>query len=186
LSGVPAVTFRAATAADADGVAALHADSWRRYYRGAYADSFLDGDVLPDRRRVWSRQLARPRPDHVTILAGADAKILGFVHVALDDDRQWGSLLDNLHVTHGSHRRGIGSALLGRAAQAVVERAATGSMYLWVLEQNTAAQAFYAAHGGRFAERDLVESPGGVPGRLQGHPVKLRYVWTDAREVTRG
>jgi hypothetical protein len=28
----------------------LHADSWRRHYRGAYADAFLDGDVLADRR----------------------------------------------------------------------------------------------------------------------------------------
>jgi hypothetical protein len=33
--GASAVSFRAAAAADADSVAALHADSWRRYCRGA-------------------------------------------------------------------------------------------------------------------------------------------------------
>jgi GNAT superfamily N-acetyltransferase len=184
--GVSAVSFRAAAAADADSVAALHADSWRRYYRGAYADAFLDGDVLADRRTAWSGRLAMHGPASITILAEAGAEIAGFVHLVLDEDERWGSLLDNLHVTHARQGHGIGSALIGRAAQAVVDRATTGSMYLWVLEQNTAAQAFYAAHGGRSAERALVESPGGVPGRLNGHPAKLRYVWPDARGLLRG
>ncbi len=37
---------------DAEQVAALHADSWRRHYRGAYADSYLDGDVVAERMQV--------------------------------------------------------------------------------------------------------------------------------------
>ena len=181
---MPAVTFRAACAADAGGIAALHADSWRRYYRGAYADAFLDGDVLADRRVVWSGRLAAQGPGTITILAEADGEIRGFVHVVLDDDERWGSLVDNLHVTHTRHRSGIGSGLITRAAQGVTDRGATTSMYLWVLEQNTAAQAFYAAHGGSCAERAFVQSPGG-PGRLNGRPVKLRYAWVDARRVLR-
>jgi GNAT superfamily N-acetyltransferase len=179
------LSFRAAGAADADSVAALHADSWRRHYRGAYADAFLDGDVLADRRAVWSRRLTVPRPDSITILAEADAEIVGFVHLVLDDDERWGSLVDNLHVTNARQRHGIGSALITRAAQAVVDGGATGSMYLWVLEQNTAAQAFYAAHGGKSAERALVHAPGGLPGRLDGSPACLRYAWPDARDLLR-
>ena len=58
-------------------------------------------------------------------------------------------------------------------------------MYLWVLEQNNAAQAFYAAQGGRSAERAFVQSPGGLPGRLNGSPAKLRYVWPDAARLAR-
>jgi ribosomal protein S18 acetylase RimI-like enzyme len=182
---VSAVSFRAAAAADADAVAALHADSWRRYYRGAYADAFLDGDVLADRRAVWSRLLAVQGPDRITILAEANAEIAGFVHLVLDDDEQCGSLVDNLHVTCARQRNGVGSALITRAAQAVVDRGTTASMYLWVLEQNTAAQSFYAAHGGRPAERAFVQSPGCVPGRLNGRPAKLRYVWPDVRDLSR-
>lgn len=45
---------------DAERVALLHADSWRRHYRGAYSDSFLDGDVVADRLSVWSVRLAGP------------------------------------------------------------------------------------------------------------------------------
>jgi len=39
------VGFRPARASDSEAIAALHADSWRRHYRGAYSDAFLDGDV---------------------------------------------------------------------------------------------------------------------------------------------
>lgn len=45
--------FRPALATDAAAIAELHADSWRRHYRGAYGDSYLDGDVGADRAAVW-------------------------------------------------------------------------------------------------------------------------------------
>jgi GNAT superfamily N-acetyltransferase len=188
--GLSTVSFRTAVAADADGVAALHADSWRRHYRGAYADAYLDGDVLTDRRTLWSSRLATPGTNRLTILAEAEAEarsgIVGFVHVVLDDDERWGSLVDNLHVTRGRQRHGVGTALLTRAARAVRDQGATAAMYLWVLEQNTAAQDFYAAHGGKPAERGFAQSPGDVPGRLNGRPAKLRYVWPDVRDLLRG
>src|SRR5437868_931442 len=129
------VSFRAATTVDADRVAPLHAESWRRHYRGAYADAFLDGDVLADRRASWSRRLASPGPERVTIVAesgGEGSGLAGLVHVVLDDDERWGSLVDNLHVARAWQRHGIGSALMFRAARAVVDGAATGTMYLWV------------------------------------------------------
>ena len=34
--------YRAAGPDDAPAIATLHADSWRRHYRGAFADAFLD------------------------------------------------------------------------------------------------------------------------------------------------
>ncbi len=52
-------------------------------------------------------------------------------------------------------------------------------MYLWVLEQNTNAQGFYAAMGGARVEKSLVDPPGGVPDRLNGTPGKLRIAWAD-------
>ena len=46
--------YRQAAASDAAAIASLDADSWRRHYRGASLDSYLDGDVLADRRTVWA------------------------------------------------------------------------------------------------------------------------------------
>ena len=80
------LVVRQAIADDADVVAALHAESWRRSYRGIYSDSFLDGDVLSDRRHVWARRLAASVPTHFTLVAELDGVIVGFIYVVLDND----------------------------------------------------------------------------------------------------
>jgi GNAT superfamily N-acetyltransferase len=176
--------FRSADAGDAEQIAVLHTDSWRRHYRGAYADSFLDGDITTDRRSVWSARLAAPAGT-ATILAELAGRPVGFVHVVLDHDPSWGSLVDNLHVAHGWQRNGIGAELLTRAAAAVTDRAAGNAMYLWVLEQNVAAQRFYRASAATCVETVLVSPPGGDPARLNGTPRKLRMTWSDATDAVR-
>jgi len=57
-------------------------------------------------------------------------------------------------------------------------------LYLWVLEQNSAARASYEALGAAFAGRGPVGSPGGGPGPLHGNPFKLHYAWGDAAALT--
>jgi ribosomal protein S18 acetylase RimI-like enzyme len=173
------VRFRAAHAGDAERVAELHAASWRRHYRGGYADSYLDGDVLADRRAVWSSRLTHPAGS-VTVLAEDADGLAGFVHVVLDEDDVWGSLVDNLHVALPHQGSGIGTALLARAAEGIIDRAAGPATYLWVLEQNTSAQRFYRSRGGACVEKALVPPPGGVPTRLNGAPAMLRIAWPDA------
>lgn len=176
------VRLRAAGRDDAETVALLHAESWRKHYRGAYADSFLDGDVFDDRRSVWSSRLAAP-VNTVTVLAEDDTGPVGFVHVAFDADHRWGSIIDNLHVAPRRQRAGVGTALLTRAADAVTEQATGRAVHLWVLEQNTLAQGFYRAMGGTCVESALVAPPGGVPARLIGSPKKFRFAWADAASV---
>lgn len=175
--------LRSAKASDAAAIAALHADSWRRHYRDAYSDAFLDGDVVADRLAVWTTRLDNPVSGTSTVIAEAGDRLIGFVHTAFDEDPTWGALLDNLHVVHDHKRRGIGSRLLTASARAAVERG-TG-LYLWVLERNVDARGFYRAHGSRCVERRLTPAPGGVVSRLNGSPVSLRYAWTDPAGVPR-
>ena len=178
-SDAGAIVYRPATARDADAIAALHADSWRRNYRGAYSDSYLDGDLLGDRRAVWAARLAADAPDRRTIVAEIGGRVAGFAHVVFDDHPVWGALLDNLHVVHDRKRRGIGVLLMDRVARAVVQERPGSRLFLWVLEQNESAHAFYESLGGRCVERELVPAPGGDPSRLAGTPASLRYVWFD-------
>src|SRR4051794_35446876 len=159
-----APTFRPAGPADAPAVAQLHAQSWRRHYRGAYSDAFLDGDVAADRVAVWTERLREPDPGRCTILA-EEGGLVGFANTVLDDDPTWGALLDNLHVADGHKRRGIGSRLLEMTAEAVIERPGESGLYLWVLEQNVEARAFYDARGGRRVGRHLASPPGGIASR---------------------
>ncbi len=175
--------FRPARPDDAESIAALHAASWRRHYRGAYADSFLDGDIDSDRRGVWVARLAAAAMSE-TVLAEQGDRLVGFVHVMLDHDPRWGSLVDNLHVAHDQHRAGIGTRLMVQAAAGVTRRAAGPALYLWVLEQNERAQRFYRACGATCVEMATVPPPGGDPARLNGTPRCYRMAWPDAAQLT--
>ena len=173
------VHYRLTRASDAHAVAALHADSWQRHYRGAYSDAFLDGDVVAERAAVWTQRLTDPQAGQLTIVAESAGLLVGFVHTVLDADPVWGALVDNLHVDYQQKRRGSGSRLMGEAAQIVTRQRPGAGLYLWVLEQNVAAQGFYEAKGGVCVERGLTQAPGGVPAHLNGAPIKLRYAWSD-------
>jgi GNAT superfamily N-acetyltransferase len=178
-----AARFRKAGPGDAEAVARLHADSWRRHYRGAYADAYLDGDIMAERLAVWSGRLAAAAGTATLLAEDQDSgESLGFVHVVLDHDPEWGSLVDNLHVTAARQRTGLGRALLGRAAREAAARADSPALYLWVLEQNRPAQAFYAAMGGTHAGTAPVEPPAGDPQRLNGSPSKYRIAWQKAAD----
>ncbi len=163
-----------ATERDVEAIADLHADSWRRNYRGAYLDSYLDGDVLADRRAVWTDRLTQPSTNHFTLVAERERETVGFAHTILDDDPAWGALLENLHVAPDLKRRGTGTRLMSETAREVLGRRRLSGLYLWVLEQNTPAQGFYEARGGTSVERTV---RGPFPGG--GTAVGLRYAWSD-------
>jgi len=177
--GALGLHIRQAQIQDAPPIARLHAESWRRHYRGAYADGYLDGDVVADRLDAWTQRLASDVPSRVTLGAWSDGDLIGFVHVELDGEAPWGALVDNLHVDRSAQRRGAGSRLMAAAAGAVLARRPGAGLYLWVLAQNRDAQAFYAARGGRLADTRPVPPPGGVDARLCGQPLVIRVVWPD-------
>ena len=179
MSNPSAPRFRTAVPADAEAVAALHTDSWQRHYRVAFTDAYLDGEVPQQQRRRWTKRLAAPDPRARTILAELDGNVVGFAHTVLGDDPTWGALLDNLHVQYGLKRHGIGTRLLALTAQTVLAETPESGLYLWVLEQNTGARAFYTARGGECVERDPVEPPHGDPTKLKGNPFGLRFAWRD-------
>ena len=174
----PGLHFRMAHPDDIHAVALLHADSWQRHYRGAYSDAFLDGEAPQYLARLWTERLAEPESQTCTLLAETgDAMLVGFAHTILDQDPGWGCLVDNLHVRYDVKRQGTGSRLLALTAEWVRNRSSVRGLHLWVLEQNTAAQAFYSAQGGTCVERAAVPPPGGDPARLQGQPCGLRMAW---------
>ncbi|MGH9918991.1 MAG: GNAT family N-acetyltransferase [Nitrososphaerales archaeon] len=99
--------IRLAQAADAPPIAKLHADSWRRHYRGTYSDSYLDGDLDADRLAVWIKRLSHSARDRFTLVAEHQARLIGFAHVVLDTDSTWGALVENLHVSRSCQRSGV-------------------------------------------------------------------------------
>lgn len=174
-----AIRYRRAAASDADAVAGLHADSWRRNYRGAYRDSYLDGDVFNDRLSVWGDRLEHRHPQAHTIVADDDGTVVGFSHTILRHHPTWGALLENLHVRHDMAGRGIGSRLMAEAAAVVLDAPPVTAIHLTVLAQNVAAQKFYRARGGTWVEeRTAGPFPGG------GTAPAYCFAWPDPTALT--
>lgn len=164
--------IRLATPADALTVADLHTRSWQTAYRGIMSDAYLDQIAPTERREVWSRKLSADTPaERAVLLAEYEGCAQGFICVVADQDRRWGSFIDNLHMVPDRHGRGGGRQLLEAAAAWLIARGALRPVYLWVLEPNAGARAFYRRMGAVEAETGLRDTPEGlkVPG--------FRCVW---------
>lgn len=180
MPGPDEVRFRAAEPSDAKAIAALHADSWQRHYRIAYSDHFLDDEAEQYLLDLWTGRFAEGSLARHTVLAEQGDRLIGLAHSVLDDHPEWGALLDNLHVVYDRKRNGVGTRLLSRAAQRVLAERPGQGLYLWVLEKNVNARAFYAARGGTIVESRSILPPGGDQGRLApGQPQGLRCYWPD-------
>jgi ribosomal protein S18 acetylase RimI-like enzyme len=182
--GAMNTALRSASAADADAIANLHAESWRATYRGAYPDAYLDGPVFEDRRSVWRERLAHPPTNqHVIVVVGDDVivadptivgpPVLGFICVLGDDDSAYGSYIDNLHVAPHLKRSGIGIQLMREAAAWLVAGYPSLGVYLGVSKTNENARRFYEALGAR--DDGCIEKPTPAGGTSPVH----RYTWPD-------
>jgi ribosomal protein S18 acetylase RimI-like enzyme len=165
------IEYRAATATDAEAIASLHALSWRENYRGAFLDSFLDGDLPAERLQVWRERLARPAANQLVQLAVDGANLVGFVCAYGAHDPQWGSLIDNLHVAGVAMRMGIGSSLMRQAGEWLAREHPDLPVYLLVLAVNAPARRFYERLGAQNAGESMMETHGGSMTR------SCRYVW---------
>jgi GNAT superfamily N-acetyltransferase len=172
------VHYRAALRADTERIALLHADSWKRTYRGSYRDTFLDGDVVTNRLEAWSSRLAHDREDQFVYVAETDSELLGFVCVFGNEDRTWGSLIDNLHVFRECQRTGLGTSLMRAAGTWLTSRYPESGVYLWALEANERAHRFYERLGAVHAETAQLVVAGG------GTPPTRRYVWPRPEVLT--
>ena len=168
--------IRPATPKDAEGIAALHVNSWRETYRGLLPDPLLDGLSIGVRSSQWYKLLVTPKGPLVFI-DETDGELTGFIAGAarreqlLTQDAE----ISALYVARKAQRHGIGTALMRRLATSLRERH-MASLCVWVLRENQGARKFYQAMGGReVGERQE---------NLGGHDfVELAYGWDNIDEV---
>jgi len=144
---------------DQHAIADLHARSWQVSYRGMMSDEFLDGGVLENRKQTWEKRFSQPHPGMKVILAEEGGRLLGFSCLYLEKDPVYGTLLDNLHVDKAFQRQGTGRLLMQSSAEWVVRQAPGRPLFLWVLEKNQQAIAFYEGLNGKRGERTLGPHP---------------------------
>jgi len=168
------ITYRAAGAADAATIAAIHTQSWRDAYAGILDPDFLAGPIEDDRLELWTAALGNPPQGMLVETAVEEGRgLVGFICAHRNADPRWGSWIDNLHVSPDMRGRKIGEALLRRAVELLREQKAEGGLFLWVFEANTAGLRFYERLGGRVVE----QTPSRIP--AANGKISLRVHWPD-------
>lgn len=138
---------RPATEDDLEAVGALHALSRRQ----AYAD-LIPADALAaitDEAMIaeWRTGMAHSTEDHRVVVAVLDdGTVVGFSMITVRAEQ---AELNAIHVHPDQHGAGVAGALL-EAVLGIMRDAGCTSTYLWVLDGNERAQAFYRRTGWTF------------------------------------
>ncbi|ALX65706.1 GNAT family N-acetyltransferase [Microbacterium sp. XT11] len=143
------LTIREARPSDADGIAAVHVRAWRAAYRGLVAQDVLDGLLISERAEGWRDVLAQPLPTGLgTFVAERGGEIVAWVSIGAgrDDDRLLDGEVYGLYADPSAWSTGAGHALLEDAERRLAD-AGHARAYLWVLDGNERADAFYERHG---------------------------------------
>lgn len=174
-----APTIRAALGSDADAIAVLHVDVWRRTYRDLAPPAAYDALDFAARRRSWEANLAAQRPDAVTLVAEKDNTLAGFAHGGAPGNDAFGGRgeVKYLYVATAFARQGIGRMLLATLAARLADLGYRG-IGLGVVVGNDPALAFYRALGGQVIGRYA------DPGPLWRSDNHL-CAWDDARMLAR-
>ncbi|CAB3786993.1 hypothetical protein LMG28688_02387 [Paraburkholderia caffeinitolerans] len=171
----PALTLRPATTADAPLLAAMHAASWQSTYCDLLPAAFLEQEVDTERAAYWRARMVAPGEDRRLVLIAElgdqpeSRTPVGFVCAERQPGSPWGALLDNLHALPGHQGIGVGKRLM-QAAQAWARAQGESRLYLYVLEGNESAIAFYERQGWQYS--------GAEPDHMGGIDITaLRYVY---------
>ena len=151
---------------DAEEVGRVHVRVWQEAYAGLMPAAYLDSLDPDEFAAHWRERLLAPRDGVRHWLARDEAGIVGLATSgpARDDHAPTPWQLYAINVLARGHGTGVGSALLDAA---LGDRAA----YLWVVEGNHRAIAFYRKHG--FTDdgvRDLLPETGTPEVRMSRPP----------------
>jgi ribosomal protein S18 acetylase RimI-like enzyme len=135
-------TLAPITVDDVDEVSVVHVRVWQEAYPGLMPAAYLDG-LDPDAfAQSWRERLAAPGEGVRNWLARDPAGVVGIATSgpARDEDAPTDWQLYAINVLARGHGTGVAAALLDAA---LGDRPA----YLWVVEGNDRAVAFYRKHG---------------------------------------
>lgn len=135
--------FREASFEDHQHIAKLHAKSWKENYKGLVSDQYLKREVESERLSTWKNRLNKPADNQYVLLAYEAEQLAGFICVYGKNNKEYGSIIDNLHVDSLFKGKGIGTKLIAQASLWLQEHFNDSGVYLEVLAGNAKAISFY-------------------------------------------
>ena len=150
--------LRPATLADAPGIAQVHVDSWAAAYRELMPPEAIASRPVDVRIAQWSEWLEQHEPGSIWV-AEVQGQVCGFVSggpTRGEWQRQAPGEIYALYLMPGAFGQGLGRLLF---EQMRTELAARGfeRHWVWVLETNLKARAFYEKMGGVWAAQSEIQ-----------------------------
>ncbi|MDM7990983.1 GNAT family N-acetyltransferase [Arthrobacter sp. zg-Y877] len=140
-------SIRRAAPGDAEDFVSVHLQSWRESYAHVLGEEVFqrreaDRSAAVEYRRAALAQQASDPAIRNWLAHSEDGRLLGFASAgpARDSDVEVPLELWSIYVLAEAYGTGVGQALLEHALE-------TDPAYVWVLEDNVRAQAFYRRNG---------------------------------------
>lgn len=153
--------IRFATIEDVSAISALHASSWSSTYNTVLSPDYLRHKVPAERRTVWQERLATPKKNQIVLVAEEARDVIGFACVFVAEHAEWGSYLDNLHISQLHQGQGAGKKLLQCVAHLCAQGSLAQGLYLSVNQANHRAQKFYLSLGAYNRQSSIWSAPDG-------------------------
>ncbi|MCP4470917.1 MAG: GNAT family N-acetyltransferase [Gammaproteobacteria bacterium] len=160
---------------DTDAIAALHATSWRKFYKGILPESYLAAEIETERYQFWYRKLADLPGDELVLTARSGGALTGFIWVTRTGEPGYDAVIQALHVNPGRRGSGIGKRLLAGAVRRLLAVGAR-SVCLRVFDANKQAIGFYTRLGGIADEK-------GIDDFVGANAPDTRIGWTDLNSL---
>lgn len=135
-------TIRSAEPVDAEAVTRMHLQAWREAYGHLLSADFFAAAEARVPAQVEQRRARFARGPGAMIAVDGDGAVVGVAHAgaAQGEDAPAGRELYLIYALRHVHGSGVGQALLDGVLGAA-------PAFLWVLEDNPRAQAFYRRNG---------------------------------------
>jgi len=139
---VAGFTVRPFNLGDAETIARIHVESWKKAYRDLMPADALEGFTIRNRYLYWKQRFLDGR--HGLVLE-KDGRVVGFADHGPSGDGKGGEIY-SIYLEPEQWNKGGGS-LLYRAAVEALREQGFRSLKALVLEGNRPAERFYAKHG---------------------------------------
>jgi ribosomal protein S18 acetylase RimI-like enzyme len=165
------VKVRRAVLEDAESIALVQVESWRKTYAGILPESYLESLNIEKHAMFWRQGL---REGHMFIFVAEDSwGIFGFISggAIREPISGYDAELYAIYLMPARQRRGVGQEMALALREALLMQSYS-SMIVWVLELNAPAVSFYKRIGGLPIAQRTIEIEGTVLSELAfGWPV---------------
>ena len=179
MAAPPSITVRAATPADAVGIARVHVASWRSAYAGLLPDGYLVNLSQPLYAQRWRGMLsAAPRGRQTFVATEPGNEVVGFA--TCGEQRTtiegYGGEFYAIYLADHAQGQGLGRRLMSAMAGELLAQDIK-SACVWVLRDNQARWFYERLGGTRLAEQPITFAGA----RL----TEVAYGWQDLAPLAR-